>query len=213
MLGTVTQTAATQTIPHTTASIGWRILLPLIMTVSSILLMLWAKRQEPMLQKMGTGWEVPAKVIDSLISGPGFYFGWLLPVPIPRALTEWLTYDAGRIPGIALFWFLIGLSIDRRLNKRSLDSQNPVRAGILFTFVALVCIAMCVGAALHTFCPSPILCKEGGIRWEVFGTVAKFPLRTTASVDLGLAAWLCAFSIYFTRRAFIAARRSLITTK
>ena len=183
------------------------------MTLLATILMLWAKKQEPMLRKMGTGWEVPARVTNSLINGPGFYFGRLIPVPIPGALNEWLTYDAGRIPGIALFWFLIGLSIDRRLNKRSLDSQNPVRAGILFTFVALVCIVMCVGAVLHTFCPSPILCKEGRVGWEVFGIVAKFPLRTTASVDLGLAAWLCAFSIYFTRRAFIAARRSLITTK
>jgi len=179
------------------------------MTVFSILLMLWAKRQEPTLRKMGTGWEVPARVINSLVNGPGFYFGWLIPVSVPRALTEWLTYDAGRLSGIALFWFLIGLSIDRRLNKQSLDSQNPVRAGILFAFVALVCIAMCVGALLHTFCPSPTLCGEGGPGWEVFGLVGKFPLRTSYSVDLGLAVWLCGFSIYFTRKALIAARRSL----
>jgi hypothetical protein len=206
----------TQTSPHRTASTRWRILLPLIMTLSATILMLWAKKQEPMLRKMGTGWEVPARVINSLINGPGFYFGRLIPLPIPSALNEWLTYDAGRISGSALFWFLIGVSIDRRLNKQSLDSQKPVRAGVLFTFVALVSMALCVGAVLHTFCPSPILCnagREGGVGWEVFGIVAKFPLRAQYSVDLGLALWLFAFSTYFTRRAFIAARRSLATTK
>jgi hypothetical protein len=210
------QTAGSQTIPQTTASTRWRILLPIIMTLLAIILMLWGKKQEPMLRKMGTGWEVPARVTNSLINGPGFYFGWLIPVPIPGTLNKWLTYDAGRISGIALFWFLIGLSIDRRLNKQSLDSTKPVRAGILFTFAALVGITLCLGAVLHTFCPSPILCqegREGGVGWEVFRIVAKFPLRTQASEDLGLALWLCAFSIYFTRRAFTAARRSLATTK
>jgi hypothetical protein len=29
---------------------------------------------------MGTGWEVPARVVNSLINGPGFYLGRLIPI-------------------------------------------------------------------------------------------------------------------------------------
>src|ERR1035441_6748750 len=100
------------------------------MTVSSTLLMLWAKQQQPMLRKMGTGWEVPAKVINSLVNGPGFYLGRLIPIPIPEALNESLSYDADKILGIALFWFLVGLSIDRRRSKQGLERLQAIRAGV-----------------------------------------------------------------------------------
>jgi hypothetical protein len=110
-----------------------------MMTILSALLMVLAKRQQPMLRKMGTGWEVPATVINSLINGPGFYLGRLIPIPTPNALNETLSYDADRILGIAFFWLLIGLSIERRRNKKALDRQHPIGAGVLFALASLGC--------------------------------------------------------------------------
>jgi hypothetical protein len=212
-VGFVIQTTETQTIPQQIATAHWRILLPVIMTTSSALLMLWAKQQQPTLRKMDTGWEVPARVINSLINGPGFYLGRLIPIPIPEALNEGLSYDADKISGIALFWFLVGLSIDRRSSKQGLDRRHPIRAGVLFTFAALVCGLLGFGRIAATLCPSPNLaCWDQRLLWLPLRVVADHPLRTWTAMDLGLAVWLFAFSIYFTRRAFIAARRSLVKT-
>ena len=41
--------------------------------------------------------------------------------------------------GIAAFWFLVGLSIERRRNKQALGQHHPILAGVLFTVAALVC--------------------------------------------------------------------------
>jgi hypothetical protein len=43
---------------------------PGLMSVFSTLLMLLAAKQQPMLWQMGTGWETPSTVINSLINGP-----------------------------------------------------------------------------------------------------------------------------------------------
>lgn len=176
--------------------------------------MLWAKQQQPMLRKMGTGWEVPARVINSLINGPGFYLGRLIPIPIPEPLNERLSYDADRISGIAIFWFLVGLSIDRRRSQEGFDRQHPILAGALFTFAAPVCGLLGFARIAATFCPSPNLaCWDQRSIWLPLRVLADHPLRTWTTMDLGLAVWLLAFSIYFTRRAFIAARRGLATTR
>ena len=54
-----------EAILHTIAVKRWRILLPVLMTALSVYLMLLAKEQQPLLWKMGTGWEVPARVLNS----------------------------------------------------------------------------------------------------------------------------------------------------
>jgi hypothetical protein len=56
-----------------------------------------------------------AELID--YNGPGFYLTFFVPAPMPHNLDSHLNYDGGRrLLGIVLFWFLIGLSMDRRRN-------------------------------------------------------------------------------------------------
>jgi hypothetical protein len=209
------QEVKTETTPRAVPGVRWRVLLPVTMTLLSAFLMVLAKRQQPMLRNMGTGWEVPARVINSLINGPGFYLGRLIPIPIPNALNESLSYDADRILGIALFWFLVGSSIERRRSKQTLDRQHPIHAGVLFTFASLVCGVFGFAGIAHVSCPSPNLaCWDQSSRmvWPVLNFVASHPLRTWTTTELSLVIWLLAFCAYFARRAFIAARRSLATT-
>jgi hypothetical protein len=145
----------------------------------------------------GMGWETPARVINSLINGPGFYVGGLIRVPISYHY-GWLNYDGDRIVGIVLFWFLIGLSIDRRTKKQTLDQRHPIRAGVLFAFAALVCGFFGTGFGVVAF--------RDPTFWHL---LAKYPLQTPNTMLLGLVVWLLVFCLYFAKRAIIAARRSI----
>ena len=204
-----------EAILHTIAVKRWRILLPVLMTALSVYLMLLAKEQQHLLWKMGTGWEVPARVLNSLVNGPGFFFGGLIPAPIPHALNERLNYDGDRLLAIALFWFLIGLSIDRRINKQALDSHHPLFAAILFTCAALRSLRVW----LWVYDP-PLLSRRLGFFllldqgrntiWLVLKIIVRHPLRTWAAMDLMASVWLLTFCIYFGKRAFVAAKRRLI---
>jgi hypothetical protein len=103
--------------------------------------------------------------------------------------------------GIAVFWFLIGFSIDRRRGGQSLGQQHPIPIGVWFTFCALVCGAFGIGLGIVEF--------RDATFWVL---VAKYPLRSTDSMALGFVIWLLIFCGYFARRAFIAARQSLKPT-
>ena len=193
------QEVQTDTISRANTRMHWRVLLPVAMLVLSAFLMGLAEKQQPMLWGMGTGWEVPARVINSLVNGPGFYLTGVIPL-MPTALNRRLSYDADRLFGIALFWFLIGLSIDRRANKQALDQRHPIRAGVLFTFTVLVCGFLGVGLGIVAF--------RDPTFWRL---VAEYPLRTEQTMKLGFVVWLLVFCGYFTKRAFIAASRRLQT--
>lgn len=65
------------------------------MLIVSMLLMLLAKKQRPMLRKMGTGWEVPARILNFAISGPGFGLSAFIRAPMPRSMDRPLDYDRG----------------------------------------------------------------------------------------------------------------------
>jgi hypothetical protein len=178
----------------------WRVLLPIPMLLLSALLMVLARREGPMLSRMGTGWEVPARVLNFLINGPGFVLSRFLPIPMPEALNRSLSYDADRLPGVVAFWFLVGLSIDRRRNKQSIDSEHPVYAGVLFTLPALALGFFGIAGIIFLF-RDPILRK----------TPIEFPLRTWHTISLGLQLWCVGLSAYFTRRAFVATQRRMAT--
>jgi len=193
------QGVQTDTISRAVTRTRWRVLLPVAMLAISAFLMVLAEKEQPMLRGMGTGWDVPARVINSLVNGPGFYLSGLLPLT-PAALNRRLSYDADRLFGIVLFWFLIGLSLDRRANEQALDLRHPIRAGVLFTFAALVCGFFGVGLGIVAF--------RDPTFWRL---LAEYPLRTPNTMELGLVVWLLVFCRYFARRAFIAARRSLAT--
>jgi hypothetical protein len=153
--------------------------------------MLLATKQQPMRRKMGTGWEAPAAIVNSLINGPGYYLTAPIPIPIPHALNERLRYDGNRLLGIAVFWFLIGLSIERRRSGQSLGQQHPIPIGVWFTFCALVCGVFGIGLGVVEF---------------------RDALRSTGLMPLGFVVWLLVFCGYFCRRAVIAARQSLKPT-
>ena len=124
--------------------------------------------------------------------------GVLVPTPIPESLDRSLNYDANRLVGIAAFWFLVGLSIERRRNKQALGQHHPILAGVLFTVAALVCGLAGIGVG-----------RNPNLMWTV---VSKYPLRTWASVILSQEIWLLALSAYFARRALITFRRRLTAT-
>ena len=86
-----------------------------------------------------SGAAAPERIINSLINGPGFYLTGTVPLPLNDSLNARLGYDANRLLGIAGFWFLIGVSIDRRRDGHRIGRGHPVAAGILFTFGLLVC--------------------------------------------------------------------------
>lgn len=151
---------------------------------------------------MGTGWEVPARVINSLINGPGFYLGALIRLPTPYALNGWLSYDVDRLLGIAAFWFLFGLSIDRRKSQRTLDRQRPVLAFVLFALTTSVLGFFGVAGYVIRF-------RDPKLEWRI---LTNYPLRTSETMDVGVLLWCVILSVYFARRAFIAARRRPTTT-
>jgi hypothetical protein len=187
----------------------WRIVLPVIMATLSVSLMILTKLQQPTLSGRGTGWEVPPRVMNSVINGPSFYFGRWIPVPVPHALNSAFGYDGDRLLGIVLFWFFIGLCIERHRNKKALDTRYPTRAGVLFAFAALCFGAMSFGGFSYVFCPSPNLsCSEQVQNAGVVLTVAlKYPLRTTATMVMSTTVWSLGFCLYFIRRAFAAFRK------
>ncbi|HSZ01138.1 MAG TPA: hypothetical protein VK788_16700 [Terriglobales bacterium] len=207
------QGVSTENTSPAVPKVRWSVILPLLMSVLSALLMVLAKRQQSMLWKVGTGYEVPARVINALTNGPGFYFGHLVPIPIPHALNESLSYDGDRIFGVVLLWFIVGLSIERRINKQALDLHHPIRAGVLFAFAALICGVSAFGGMAYIFCPSPnMACWDQIARlWPVLTGIAKYPLRTSHTMVLSVVVWLLALCAYFARRAFNAAQRSLAT--
>ncbi len=197
----VKQIASTEAASRQTPRKRWRVLLPVLMSLLSALLMVVAKKQQPMLWRMGTGWEVPARVVNSLINGPGFWLGGLIPLPIPYAVNGFLSFDGDRILGIAAFWFLIGLSIDRRRSLQSLDQQHPVLAGVLFILAALVFGFFGVAGDVMLF-------RDPKLEWRI---LSSYPLRTWDAMHFGMFVWCVILSLYFARRAFIAARRKLAT--
>lgn len=178
--------------------VRWRVVLPAGVLIVSVLLMLLAQKQQPMLRRMGTGWEVPARVINSVINGPGFYLTGFIPAPMPNALDSHLNYDGDRLLGIVLFWFLIGLALDRRGTGRYIGERHPIPVGILFTFGALVCGLFGIGlgaAKLGDATP-----------WKV---IAEHSLRSEDSMVLTFVIWLLALGGYFLRRALVLARHSV----
>ncbi len=176
--------------------VRWRVVLPLVMLTVSTLLMLIAVKQQPMLWKAGTGWEVPARVLNFIVNGPGFYP--FVPVPIPRSVNSHLNYDGARLLGIVVFWFLIGWSLDRRRTGQSLGQNHPILAGILFIFGAIACGVCGFGLAVAEFGDASF--------WMI---IARFPLWSSGSVTLAFVIWLIALCAYFCRRVFILARRNL----
>lgn len=100
--------------------------------------------------------------------------------------------------GIVLFWFLIGLSMDRRRNGVSLGQRHPIPVGVLFTFGALICGFFGIVLGIAKF--------GEAISWKV---VATWPLRSSDSMALALVIWLLALCGYFCRRAFILAQQGL----
>jgi hypothetical protein len=176
----------------------WRIALPILMLVMSTLLMQLETKQLPTLRGMGTGWVVPATTINSLINGPGYYVTAPIPIPIPNALNERLSYEGSRLLGIAVFWFLIGLSIDRRTGGQRLGQQHPILIGVWFTFCALVCGVLDIGLGLAEF--------RDAVFWRL---LARYPLRSQSLMTLGFVVWLLGLCGYFCRMVFIAARQSL----
>lgn len=183
----------------------WRILLPVLMTTVAASLMVLAQRQQPTLRTMGTGSEVPARVVNSVINGPGFYLGRLIPIPVPYAIQEKLRYDADRIVGIAVFWFLLGLSIDRRRNQQVRPLEHAVIAAVLFGCAAVLSGVVAFTTMFNTICPnfSVVGCPRPDLFWRV---LSRYPLRTWETMYLGLGVWLMGFCFYFARRTFIVVR-------
>jgi hypothetical protein len=189
---------STDAVPQLATTRRWSFLLPILMVALSASLMVLAEKQQPTLRGMGTGWEVPARVINALVNGPSFYLSARLPTRIPNSLNRSLNYEANRLLGIAAFWFLVGLSIERRKNKQALGQHHPILAGVLFTLAALVCGWAGIGVG-----------RNPNLIWAV---VSKYPLRTWATMILSQELWLLGLSAYFARGALIAFRRRLTGT-
>jgi len=163
--------------------------------------MVLEKTQQPMIAGRGTGWEEPTRVINCLVNGPGFDLTAWIPIPIPKSLDERLNYDGNRLFGIVVFWFLVGLSVDRRRNKEALDQRHPISAGVMFMFAALFCAFFGIGGLIMSI--------RNPYMWRV---ISWHPFQSSETMRLGLEIWLLIFSVYFARRAFVAAKRSLATT-
>jgi hypothetical protein len=116
-------------------------------------------------------------------------------------VNERLSYEGSRLLGIAVFWFLIGLSIDGKRSGLRLGQQHPILVGVWFTFCALVCGVFGIGLGLAEF--------RDAVFWLL---LARYPLRSQSLMTLGFVVWLLGLCGYFCRRAFIAARQSLKPT-
>jgi hypothetical protein len=183
-----------------------------MVVLSASLMLVTRRQQEHMPFKIGIGWEAPARVVNAIINGPGFYFGRLIPIPIPTAINKALSYDGDRLLGVALFWFSIGLAIERHLKKQALDSHHPILAAGFFAVAALICGALTYGGIAFAFCPSPnMTCWEQVVKTAptVLSLVAKYPLRLQHTMVLSVSLWLFFFCGYFADRTFAAVKRSL----
>jgi hypothetical protein len=87
-------------------------------------------------------------VTNFLTKGPGSSLSARVLQPIPDTLNRALDYDANRLLGIAVFWFLIGLSIHRRRKGQSLGrkrllvriASRPIVSGGLYGFPTRGCM-------------------------------------------------------------------------
>ena len=172
----------------------WRVTLPLVMCVVSALLI---SRTKPL--PFNSGAASPERIINSLINGPGFYLTGTVPLPIHQSLNARFGYEGNRLLGIGGFWFLIGLSIDRRKVGLRVERHHPVVAGVLFTFGLLVCGSFGLGLTIVHL-----------LNRTALQLIFDHPLETTYTMELGFVLWMVVLSGYFARRAFITVRHSLV---
>lgn len=191
------------------------VVLPVVMGILSVTLMLLTKAQESRLSGRGTGWEVPPRVLNCIVNGPAFYFGRWIHVPVPHPLDNALAYDGDRLLGIVLFWFFVGLAIERHRDKKALDTHYPARAAVVFTFATLWFAIMGYEAFCYVFCPSPNLSCSDQVQYGawVFSVALKHPLHTTATMVVSTTVWSLGFCLYFAKRAFVALRKTVASQR
>jgi hypothetical protein len=172
--------------------VRWKLVLPIVMVFLSTFLMLITHQQQLAHRGMGTGLNVPARTINFMINGPGFWFfpRMGLPDEVDRALAN----DGGRLFGVTVIWVLIGLGLDHRRENRDLSRQRPWLALALFGIAAIIFAAF-AGLFGVWFYRS----YEWELPW-------RYVLWQYATATFGFAIWSLVLFAYFARRSFAACK-------
>ena len=184
--------------------VSWRYVLPLIMVITSAYLMVLATSQEWTISGWGMGWNVPARNLNTVLNAPVWFINSFFNphLRFPEPIAEWLDGDGPRLPWIALFWFLLGLTLDRRLEGKRLVDSSPFCATLLFLVGAVASFAALTWL-IHGIDIWPTIPRVQQLV-QLYGW---HPLWRSGLWGVwSLTVWLLAFFLYFTWKWIDAAR-------
>jgi hypothetical protein len=180
------------------ARVRWRSVVPTVMMTFTGYLLGLATTQRWDLERWA-----PAKTLAVLINGPAF-FGTRFLVPLPDAVQETFDYEAGVFFGIALFWFVVGLSIERRIAGKKLAKSYPKIGTTLFIVASLV-----AGGFGLTVLRSSTWLSDPDFAWNMAKMAG---LQSRYTVELGTLIWVILLTIFFIYKWIEAARYPRPTT-
>jgi hypothetical protein len=176
--------------------VRFRVVLPIVMSTFSATLMLFPRYQHWTMPRKEMGYVEPAGTINAIVNGPGlFIWPWLH--LLPDRFSEVFSYTEGRLIGVAAWWFLFGLTIDRRRQGKDFASAYPKVATPLFGILA----ALSWWASSTGFL---YFLEHGGVSALSLRNVGLYSARWTM---VALTLWTLLLGLYFVKRCLFAGRK------
>jgi hypothetical protein len=174
------------------ARLPWRWLLPLIMCVITFGLSRIALRQGAEFGKAHPGFtdtpqelQEPADFLGEVLDGPGYY------------LTGWFDGEAGRLLGVAIFWFWLGWGLDRRLHG---IRQPVIRSALARAVVYLLLLSLASAFTLAAF--SEVHMHGPPFDPWTWRWVRAMGLRASILGAYVAVAWGAIYVVYFGRKCW-----------
>jgi hypothetical protein len=122
------------------ARVRFKAILPIAAVILASVLMLISVEQRRLLHGYDAPPPTTAFALGFAFNGPAFMYTPYLDEFIPQVVQEALGYETVRLLLVALFWFLVGRTIDRRRQGRDLSLESPKSAMAIFSIgFALSC--------------------------------------------------------------------------
>jgi hypothetical protein len=187
-------------------STKWARALPVLALAITVVLMITAAAQDEKLwADLGHGrfpdtpnvYQVPARLLMQLLSGPSFlfrvWFGGFHAFGLYFA-------DLGCLPFVALFWFWVGWGLDRRIaGNRAPWIKSRLFRGMLYgAMLTLTCLFG--WAVLHSLKLQSLL-PPSSMAWR---TLKILKLRSHALGEYAMLLWTMLFIFYFARKFVVA---------
>jgi hypothetical protein len=177
--------------------VRWRYMLPVAMVTVSAYLMMFAATQNWRLGGAGSGLFPPATTINFILNGPSYFV--FRNVRLPDNIQECLGYEGGALFGVAIFWFLIGRALDRRIAGVVLAESYPRFTVCLWLVSAIALGGITAYGVLHSNWVS-----DPGLAWQA---TTRLPLYSRFTVEAIFLLWISGLTGYFAWKCFDAAKR------